>query len=332
MKKFLIEESEKKNILSMHKSLMKEQTKSTGLLFPEEGLLRKAISAGCLKNGSLKRQKSTGKIYYKKESIKQVGKFVRFFPDMTFAFEDGSKKGKWVCPQLATVTATEVTTQQTNADNTSKVNSLKQQGWKSKNELIDVDLNTIDKVYDKQIIGDVVLYKIKGDVNDVTKNTGTADFNVKQNSFIDEFTGKGYELNPERVKRTKMVAVTAKELGAPDDLFPNGLTLYYDPNKQDDIKSNQSLVSDLLKNQAVNREACRKNVEDYYRLFKTDATIDPATLYKIKTVVQACKNQHKGKWGILGGGKKLDNYLDILSGVKEGGPSSYGDNSKWRLK
>ena len=33
-----------------------------------------------------------------------------------------------------------------------------------------------------------------------------------------------------------------------------------------------------------------------------------------------------------GGGKKLDNYLDMLSGVKEGGPSSYGDDSKWRLK
>ena len=67
MKQFLIEEeSEKKNILSMHKSLMKEQTKATGELSPEEGLLRKAISAGCLKNGSLKRQKSTGKLYYKK--------------------------------------------------------------------------------------------------------------------------------------------------------------------------------------------------------------------------------------------------------------------------
>ena len=129
-----------------------------------------------------------------------------------------------------------------------------------------------------------------------------------------------------------MVKVTDKELGAPVDLFPNGLTLYYNPNTQSDVKSDQSLVSDILKNQAVDREACRKNIEDYYRSFKTDAFYDPATIYKIKTVVQACKNQHYGKWGVLGGGKKLDNYLDMLSGVKEGGPSSYGDDSKWRLK
>ena len=91
-------------------------------------------------------------------------------------------------------------------------------------------------------------------------------------------------------------------------------------------------MSNLLKNQAIDREACRKNVEDYYRSFKNQSDIDPADLYKVKTVVQACKNQHYGKWGVLGGGKKLDEYLDILSGVKEGGPMRYGENSFWRLK
>ncbi len=335
MKNNLISESEVKEILSMHKSLKEQDEKKISLDVTSDLVkLRKAITAGCLKGGKILTNANQSKYVYRATS--KSGKTVDFTADMNYKFGDGSKSGKWKCDEIAQMAATAAAnaTQlaNTNADNTSKITSLKQQGWKSKNELVGVDLTTIDKVYDKQIIGDVVLYKIKGDVNDVTQNTGTADFNVKQNSFIKEFTGKGYELNPERVKRTKMVAVTAKELGAPDDLFPNGLTLYYDPNKQDDIKSNQSLVSDLLKNQAVDREACRKNVEDYYRLFKTDATIDPATLYKIKTVVQACKNQHYDKWGVLGGGKKLDNYLDMLSGVKEGGPSSYGDNSKWRLK
>ena len=165
MKQFLIEEeSQKKNILSMHKSLMKEQTKATGELSPEEGLSRKAISAGCLKNGSLKRQKSTGKLYYKKESTKQVGKFVRFFPDMTFAFEDGSRKGKWVCPQLANATATEITTQQTTADNESKIATEIKKGWKKLETLRaeGVDLTTLDKVYDTQVVGNVTLYRPKG--------------------------------------------------------------------------------------------------------------------------------------------------------------------------
>ena len=48
----------------------------------------------------------------------------------------------------------------------------------------------------------------------------------------------------------------------------------------------------------------------------------------MKIKVQACKNQHYGKWGILGGGNRIDNYLDILSGVKGGGPSP---DNKWRL-
>ena len=30
--------------------------------------------------------------------------------------------------------------------------------------------------------------------------------------------------------------------------------------------------------------------------------------------------------------ESIDEILDILSGVKVGGPSSYGDDSKWRLK
>ena len=338
MKQFLIEEeSEKKNILSMHKSLMKEQTKATGELSPEEGLLRKAISAGCLKNGSLKRQKSTGKLYYKKESTKQIGKFVRFFPDMTFAFEDGSRKGKWVCPQLANATATEITTQQTTADNESKIATEIKKGWKKLETLRaeGVDLTTLDKVYDTQVVGNVTLYRPKGSSTNFTPNTSTADFNKDQLSFISTFEQKGYKLNPSRIEQSTLVKVTDKDLGAPADLFPNGLVMWYNPNAQDDIKRNQgSVLADVLSNQSINRQACRKNVTDYFETFKrkNSIVIDPATITKAKRVVQACKDEHYGKWGIAGGGNRLDNYLDILSGNKEGGPTSYGDDSIWRIK
>ena len=338
MKQFLIEEeSEKKNILSMHKSLMKEQTKATGELSPEEGLLRKAISAGCLKNGSLKRQKSTGKLYYKKESTKQVGKFVRFFPDMTFAFEDGSRKGKWVCPQLANVTATEITTQQTTADNESKIATEIKKGWKKLETLRaeGVDLTTLDKVYDTQVVGNVTLYRPKGSSTNFTPNTSTTDFNKDQLSFISTFEQKGYKLNPSRIEQSTLVKVTDKDLGAPADLFPNGLVMWYNPNTQDDIKRNEgSVLSDVLSNQSIDRQACRKNVTDYFETFrrKNSIVIDPATINKAKRIVQACKDEHYGKWGIAGGGNRLDNYLDILSGNKEGGPTSYGDDSIWRIK
>ena len=336
MKQFITENSEKENILSMHKALMKEQVKATGELDENERILRKAMTAGCLKNGSLKRQKSTGKLYYKKESTKQVGKFVRFFPDMSYEFEDGSKKGKWACPQLANVAAAEVVTQQTAADNESKIATMKKQGYKTLDELRKegVDLTTLDKVYKKVTIGNVDLYISAGDTN-VTQNLSTASFNQDQNAFIDAFVAKGYKLNPSRLEQANLVKVTDKELGAPADLFPNGLVMWYNPNAQDDIKRNQgSVLADVLSNQSIDRQACRKNVTDYFETFrrKNSIVIDPATINKAKRIVQACKDEHYGKWGIAGGGNRLDNYLDILSGNKEGGPTSYGDDSIWRIK
>lgn len=340
MKQFITENSEKENILSMHKALMKEQIRATGELDENERILRKAITAGCLKGGSLKRQPSTGKIYFKKESTKQLGKFVRFYGDMSYEFEDGSKKGKWACPQLATMAAAEATAQQTaaqtTADNESKIATLKKQGYKTLDELRKegVDLNTLDKVFKKVTVGNVDLYISAGTTN-FTPNTSTSDFNKDQLSFISTFEQKGYKLNPSRIEQSTLVKVTDKDLGAPADLFPNGLVMWYNPNAQDDIKRNQgSVLADVLSNQSIDRQACRKNVTDYFETFrrKNSIVIDPATINKAKRIVQACKDEHYGKWGIAGGGNRLDNYLDILSGNKEGGPTSYGDDSIWRIK
>ena len=77
MKQFLVEENEKKQIRLMHKSLMKEDENKSATMTDEEKL-RKAISVGCLTNGSLKRQTSTGKLYYKKASSVEPSKMVKF--------------------------------------------------------------------------------------------------------------------------------------------------------------------------------------------------------------------------------------------------------------
>lgn len=332
MKQFLISEDERINILSMHKALIKEQQT------PSLDILRKAVKGGCLRNGQIVQSKldPTKYIYRAKTDN---GLDIDFFGDMTYKFRESGKTGRWkLCQGALQLDANAAATAETKKDDDAKIASLKKQNYKTKEELIaaGADLNTLDKVYDKVTVGQVNLYRQKGNATDVLSNTGTQQFNDVQTAFIKKYTDLGYVVpGGEGFDRTKvngMKTVTAKQLGAPDDLFPNGLTLYYDPNQQVNVSKDQSLVSDILKNQSVDREACRKNVEDYYRSFKNDTTMDPATMYKVKAVVQACKNQHYGKWGVLGGGKKLDNYLDMLSGVKQGGPSSYGDNSKWRLK
>ena len=338
MKQFIVESSEKNAILKMHKSLL-EQTNTKPMT--DEETLRMAMSVGCLKNGSLKRQKSTGKLFYKKESTKQAGKMIRYYSDMSFEFEDGSNKGKWKCPQLATAAAAQATAQataqQTTADVESKIQSQIKKGWKKLETLRSegVDLTTLDRVYDTLVVGNVTLYRPKGSSTTFTPGTSTQEFNSDQQSFVDRFVQKGYKLNPTRLEQSTMVKVTDKELGAPDDLFPNGLVMFYDPNKQSAISGREgSVLGDVISNQSVDRNVCRKNIDDYYEAFKRNRSIviDPATINKAKRIVQACKDEHYGKWGVAGGGNRLDNYLDILSGNKEGGPTSYGRDSAWRIQ
>ena len=348
MKQFLISEEERISILSKHKSLMKEQQKSlVNEQATSKDILIKAIKGGCIRNGKLFTTKNDPTKYVYR-AVSDDGSFhVDFFADMTYKIRESGKTGRWKMCQGAIDVETKAANDaaaaaETKKDNDAKIASLKQQNYKTKEELVaaGADLNTLDRVYDKVTVGQVNLYRQKGDATKIVQGTGTKQFDDEQTAFITKYEKSGYVVpgvtkGYDRTKVNGMKTVTALELdpsATTSDLFPNGLTLYYDPNAQKNIKSDKSLVSDLLKNQAVDREACRKNVEDYYRLFKTNATIDPADLYKVKTVVQACKNQHYGKWGVLGGGKKLDEYLDILSGVKEGGPMSYGEGSDWRLK
>jgi len=333
MKKFIVESSEKNAILKMHKSLL-EQTETKPMT--DEETLRSAISVGCLKNGSLKRQTSTGKLFYRKESTKQAGKMIRFYPDMSYEFEDGSKKGKWKCPQLTTAAAAQATAQQTTADIESKIQSEIKKGWKKLETLRSegVDLTTLDKVFDKLVIGNVTLYRPKGDVSTFTSNTSIAQFNQDQLDFIDRFTQKGYKLNPTRIEQMNLVKVTGEQLGAPADLFPNGLVMWYDANQQSAIGGREdSVLSDILDNQSIDRTACRKNIEDFYELYRrrNSAQVDPATIDRARRVVQACKDEHYGKWGVTGG-KKFDEMLDILSGRKEGGPLTTGASSIFRIK
>lgn len=110
---------------------------------------------------------------------------------------------------------------------------------------------------------------------------------------------------------------------------------YTDPNQQSTLRRQDSILSDILDNQSVDKTVCRKNIKDFYTSFKqkNSIVVDPATIAKAKRIVQACRDQHYGKFGVLGvGGEKIDNMLDILSGRKAGGPLTQGSDSIWRIK
>jgi len=342
MKKFIIEDTEKDLVLNKHKSSMKEQTSNSSETNSDADLqkLRNLISVGCLSGGSLKRRQSTGEVFYRKQSVQQPSKQVDFYADMTYKFTDGSKSGKGRCPQLdnleASQAAAQQTAQQTASDIESKIATEIKKGWKKLETLKDegVDLTTLDKVFDKQVIGNVALFRPKGDSSTFTSNTSIAQFNQDQLDFIDRFTQKGYKLNPTRIEQYNLVKVTGEQLGAPADLFPNGLVMWYDPTQQSEIGGGEdSILRDILDNQSIDKNACRKNIEDFHELYRrrNSIQVDPATIDRARRVVQACKDEHYGEWGIIGG-KKFDDFLDVLSGSKTGGPGTQGPSSIFRIK
>ena len=322
----------------MNKSLMKEQTSDSSATNSDADLqkLRNLISVGCLSDGSLKRRESTGEVFYRKQSVKQPSKQIDFYANMTYKFTDGSKSGKWICPELSGLETSQATAQQTSSEIESKIATEEKKGWKKLETLKaeGVDLTTLNQVFDKQVIGNVALFRPKGDVSTFTSNTSIAQFNQDQLDFIDRFTQKGYKLNPTRIEQMNLVKVTGEQLGAPSDLFPNGLVMWYDANQQSSIGGREdSVLSDILDNQSIDRTACRKNIEDFYELYRrrNSAQVDPATIDRARRVVQACKDEHYGKWGVTGG-NKFDGILDTLSGSKQGGPGTQGPSSIFRIK
>jgi hypothetical protein len=78
------------------------------------------------------------------------------------------------------------------------------------------------------------------------------------------------------------------------------------------------------------KKDCRVEVKKYYDYWKTKREDIPQSEFdKLKSTVQACANQFEGKWG--GVFSSVDNYIKTLRGGT-GGPLSYGEDAKWRLK
>jgi hypothetical protein len=284
MKKLLVNNTERDEILKMHNSL-KEQAQQPTQEDQDSIKLNKALQS-CIKKytwfipdktNPIRTTKSGKRIIYGKGPN---GNSYYFYADMTALNANTGVKKNWVCDELANP--------------------------KPKTETPKTD----------------------------NAQTATGTLNQEQQQFIEKWTGdtQGYIYNPSRIDQIGKVSVDVLNLGAPAGLFPKGTVLWYDPNKQKDIsRTDDSVLDDILDNQSINRRACKKNIEDFYKAFQTrkSVVIDPAKLDQSKRIVQACKDQHYGNWGILGGGKNWDNILDILSGKVSGGTPS---SSPYRLQ
>lgn len=303
MKKFRINEDEKNNILSMHKTLMSEQLEnSTNTEDPNLVKLRNSIKVGCLSNGKLKRDISKNTYFYRKPSATGTGD-VDFFPDMTYKFVDGSKSGKWKCEGLVTLSNT--TTQQASQKaivDTDIARELEQYGWKKREDIAVTDTE-LSQLYQKHPKYD--LFKLK--VN--TAKTG--GYTPEQTAFIENWKTKGYKstLTPEELATGTFQKVKVQ---GSDEYFPGGLIMFKPAAGAQD------------------KADCRDKVKQYYEYWKTKREdIGQSEFDSLKSQVQACANQFEGKWG--GIFSIVDNQIKTLRGGA-GGPLSYGDDAKWRLK
>lgn len=323
MNKFLIAEEEKKRILSLHKQHMNEAT--------DEEILRKAIQVGCLTGGSLKRRKSTGQLFYRKPSAKDANKMVDFFADMTFTFEDGSKKGKWKCDKL--IDAPPPAPVQ-GGDPDYEIKKAKDDGWKTYEELKadNVDPSTIDIQFNKKVIGKTTLYKSKYSDVQVNTDLGTAELNQQQKAWVDKLSKNGYKFNVPLAQRETMTAYKPEQLGVPAGLFKSEAMFYFDPTSvASKTKKGESSIEADLKSQTPEKSACRDYIKDYFEVWRTRTKLPGSRNEDTKQMVAKCARTYKGRWGMFGG-DKLDNMIDVLTGSKEGGPPNYGPGSEYRVQ
>lgn len=342
MKKFLIEETEKSRILEMHKSLMNEQTDSNNTSIKDQ--LQAFIDQGCFPSGTPKvvTMKSTNPqktFAIKVESTKTPGKFRYFFIDNTVGQKENETftmlTSKWSC-DTNKIQKDKEKNDATLSASTENLNRIKKEGnWSTKEELIasgETEQNIANPaMYEKMMVGNVTIYRNKS-----LSGIGSG-LTASQKSVISDWGNKGYklrnELTPEEAKTFKSKVVSP----ASDGIFSQDLIMYFDPNAVQGVKSGETKVSitTVIQNAVESRiptdkKDCKQTIEAYYISWKKKRPLAPNEFNALKEKAQACKNEFYGDWGPIGGGK-VDNIIDIMTGVKMGGPTANDKDSVWRL-
>ena len=335
-----IETSEVKRILEMHSKLKKKPileqntpVQNTPNVNPTVNqdevdlkLIRDAITAKCLKNGKAQYLRGTKKPVYVVTTAKS-GKVVVFYPDMTYKFADGSKSGKWKCDGLTTLanTAAQQATQQ--ATNTEDIKRVKKEGnWLEASETNTTRENLENpKMYEKKVVSGVTLYR------PVISSGVASGLTDEQKKVIEKYTNLGGKLRKD-LDAEEAQTWTSKVVYPAGTLFSQDLVMYFPPSNVSGAEGGniETQFNNAVTNQTpTSKKDCKNTIEAWYNAWKTKKRIEPNTFIPMKEKVQACANQFDGKWG--GIFSSVDNYVETLRGGS-GGPLSYGEDSKWRLK
>ena len=212
MKNNIISEAEITEILSMHKSLKEQDnTKIAADVTADLVLLRKAITAGCLKSGRILTNPTQTKYVYR--ATTKSGKTVDFTADMNYKFEDGSKTGKWKCDEIAQIDAkTAETAQQQKNTSVKKDEYKKQFGAQEYSEILYKTKADDPTFYEKIQFPGVetgFLYIPKKEKQFI--NPENANYSEAQKDVIKGLKDQGYILNPTPLQKTSYKQVKFDE-------------------------------------------------------------------------------------------------------------------------
>lgn len=151
----------------------------------------------------------------------------------------------------------------------------------------------------------------------------------QQKEYKTGLEGQGYVIDPSSwdIQNKDLKQINPSSIpGFRVDIFPDGLNVWADQTKLKDFNINSFIEREKNKTPDVNK--CKDFVQTYWDSYKnSDAdnkAMDTDTL-KTKNIVQACANHWYPKWdglkggflGIANGQNHLDNIIDVLTGVKD---------------
>lgn len=315
MKKFILEESEITRILSMHKVIKEEATSTKSDVDPLLQKLRESIINGCLSNGKIYLNKTKNTYFYRgvKQSTKQE---IDFFPDMTYNFVDGSKKGKWFCNSTQKATK-DASTLAATTDSTNNLTQMKSRGWMEYGELVGKGFSTLEAKegkyettqFDMGNGNKITLYKPKNIGGELKQYT-----TVQQN-LLNKYTNSGYKLKSD---------IGLDEIGSWEQFtlnFPDGsgsVVLYKDPSFVGKVKvgSEPSMEKQSSLISGDNRaKVCREKIKDFADSANKKLKLPMSQINTDKTFVMACRDQFGMKYNDLGVTKK---NLEYLTGQRDG--------------
>jgi hypothetical protein len=330
MKMNTITQTDRDAILEMH-SKMKKPLVSEQVVTDLKSQLNKLLTDGCVKNGkivSLQTKNPALQFAIKQESTKTPGKFRYFFADGRAGIFDANGKfqflpGKLDCSEVQQA-ATQAVTAATQAANAADTALVQQEGgWQEAKDIKATreDLNNPQMFETKKAANGVTLYRA------VISSGVTAGLRPEQINVIKKFTDLGGKLRKD-LDAEEAQTWTSKVVYPAGTLFSQDLVMYFPPSNAVGNDKIGEKFDEAIKNQTPkSKRDCKETIEAYYEAWRTKKRIEPNTLLPMKEKVQACANEFEGKWG--GVLSRIDNYVEILRGDREGGPLS---DSKWRIE